>query len=142
MIILIIAGKSFTILHSEESILRQLRVAQSKLDLMPHLSLRQGMEIYLRDLGFVHDNLIINDDDMFDRDRVKAAVASTENGRIPLSFDYVIVAEPCLENDTSAKYNSADADQPGLNSDDHAEGGPSKPSKGSDEVREATDPAA
>lgn len=40
-------------IYSEESILRQLRVAQSKLDLMPHLSLRQGMEIYLRDLGFV-----------------------------------------------------------------------------------------
>lgn len=47
----IIKSKSFTILHSEESILRQLRVAQSKLDLMPDPSLRQGMEIYLRHLG-------------------------------------------------------------------------------------------
>jgi hypothetical protein len=47
----ILKSKSFTILHSEESILRQLRVAQSKLDLMPHMSLHQGMDIYLRDLG-------------------------------------------------------------------------------------------
>eukprot|EP01035_Chromulina_nebulosa_P019682 gene19682-25601_t len=74
----ILKSKSFTILHSEESILRQLRVAQSKLDLMPHMSLRQGMELYLRDLG----------------ERVKSAIASAENGRIPLSFDYVIAAEP------------------------------------------------
>ena len=47
----IITSKSFAILHSEESILRQLRVAQSKLDLMPSPALRVGMEVYLRELG-------------------------------------------------------------------------------------------
>jgi hypothetical protein len=42
--------KCFSILHSEESILRQIKVAQSKLDLMQNSSLRSGMQTYLTDL--------------------------------------------------------------------------------------------
>ena len=48
----VVTSKSFAILHSEESIMRQLRVAQSKLDLMPNLALRQGMEAYLHELRY------------------------------------------------------------------------------------------
>jgi len=42
--------KTFTILHSEESAMRQLRVARSKLELMQDKPLRDGMEKYLIDL--------------------------------------------------------------------------------------------
>ena len=69
-------SKSFTILHSEESILRQLRVGQSKLPLFSNPKLREGMEVYINELG----------------ERVKTAARSTATGRIPLSFDYVIAA--------------------------------------------------
>lgn len=101
----ILTSKSFAILHSEESILRQLRVARSKLDLMPNPALRQGMDAYLRELGcvfylskiislFIFNSLKIILIKIFNyRDRISAAIRSTENGRIPLSFDYVIVAE-------------------------------------------------
>jgi hypothetical protein len=46
----IIKSKNFTILHSEDSIRRQLRVAQSKLNYMPNPVLRNGVESYLNDL--------------------------------------------------------------------------------------------
>jgi len=65
--------KKFTILHSEDSIIRQVRVASSKLGLMPPPA-REGMEMYLNDIAR----------------RVKAACTATVNGKIPLSFDYVI----------------------------------------------------
>ena len=71
----IVKSKSFTILHSEESALRQLRVAQSKLDLM-HAGAREGMSRYLFELA---ERV---------RDTLRAA-----GGKIPLSFDYVIAAE-------------------------------------------------
>jgi hypothetical protein len=66
--------KQFTILHSEDSTLRQIRVSQSKLPLIP-APLQSGMEIYLKDLT----------------ERCKTAVAES-NGKIPLSFDYVVEA--------------------------------------------------
>mmetsp|Transcript_5270 Transcript_5270/g.5411 ORF Transcript_5270/g.5411 Transcript_5270/m.5411 type:complete len:272 (-) Transcript_5270:28-843(-) len=73
----ILRSKSFTILHSEESMMRQLRVAQSKLQLMPNIALKQGMQVYLQDLG----------------ERIHTAVRSVEGCRIPLSFDYIVAAE-------------------------------------------------
>jgi hypothetical protein len=42
--------KNFTILHSEESAVRQIRVGSSKLSLMDNTDLRRGMEKYLADL--------------------------------------------------------------------------------------------
>lgn len=68
--------KKFTILHSEESILRQIRVGYSKLALMPKTSIRHGMEQYLLELT----------------ESVKQAVNSTKDKKIPLSFDYIIAA--------------------------------------------------
>lgn len=41
---------NFTILHSEDSALRQVRVARSKLDLIRDANLRRGMDQYLADL--------------------------------------------------------------------------------------------
>lgn len=73
----VVNTKNFTILHSEESILRQLKVGQSKLPLFPNPKLREGLETYIGELG----------------ERVKSAARSTATGRIPLSFDYVIAAK-------------------------------------------------
>jgi hypothetical protein len=42
--------KTFTILHSESSALRQIKVAKSKLDYIIDRNLRNGMEQYLHDL--------------------------------------------------------------------------------------------
>eukprot|EP01034_Spumella_vulgaris_P034924 gene34924-43066_t len=42
--------KKFTILHSEDSAVRQIKVARSKLDLMKNSDLRAGMDKYLNDL--------------------------------------------------------------------------------------------
>jgi hypothetical protein len=42
--------KSFTILHSEESALRQLRVGRSKIEFMKDKALREGLDKYLNDL--------------------------------------------------------------------------------------------
>jgi len=69
--------KSFTILHSEESALRQLRVGRSKLDFILDKNLRDGMDKYLIDLEI----------------RIKNTFRSTSGARIPLSFDYVIGTE-------------------------------------------------
>jgi hypothetical protein len=74
----IVTTKQFTILHSEDSIKRQIRVGQSKLPLIEHAGLRAGMESYLQDLA----------------NRVSDAVKSTPSGRLPVSFDYIVVAEP------------------------------------------------
>jgi hypothetical protein len=41
---------SYSILHSEDSILRQMKVGQSKLHMFPNAALRQGMEAYMADL--------------------------------------------------------------------------------------------
>lgn len=46
----VVETRNFTILHSEESAVRQIRVARSKLDLMQHSLLRQGMDHYLLEL--------------------------------------------------------------------------------------------
>lgn len=78
----IIKTKSFNILHTVESASRQIRVAQTKLDLMPSSTLRAGMSAYLEELT----------------ERVRVAVASN-GGKIPLSFDYIVAAElPPAEN--------------------------------------------
>lgn len=45
----VLKSKNFTILHSEESVGRQIRVARSKLPLMPDC-VRLGMDAYLSDL--------------------------------------------------------------------------------------------
>lgn len=68
--------KKFTIMHNEESAIRQIRVAKSKLSYVPHNAMRNGMDKYLNDL----------------ESRVKEA-AKSNGGKIPLSFDYVIGAE-------------------------------------------------
>jgi hypothetical protein len=89
----ILSSKSFSILHSEGSILRQLRVGQSKLSLFPDPALKQGMETYMTELG----------------ERVKTAARSTATGRIPLSSDYVIAAQ--LQSDGDYEQNlNADVD--------------------------------
>lgn len=75
--------KKCTILHSEESIMRQVRVASSKLELMPP-EMSGGMTAYLADLAR----------------RVKEVCAQAENQRIPLSHDYII--ECMVEEDGSA----------------------------------------
>jgi hypothetical protein len=46
----VLEQKNFSILHSEESACRQIKVARSKLMLMQDLNLRNGMESYLNDL--------------------------------------------------------------------------------------------
>ena len=79
----VVKSKKFTILHSEESIFRQLRVAQSKLGIMNPI-VRQGMERYLEDL----------------MDRIKFSMKLTD-GKIPLSFDYVVAAEHSLSLQSS-----------------------------------------
>lgn len=68
--------KNYTILHSEDSAIRQIRVGRSKLQLMADVNLRNGMDKYLVDL----------------EKRLKETMRSN-SGRIPLSYDYVIAAE-------------------------------------------------
>eukprot|EP01036_Dinobryon_divergens_P039942 gene39943-52729_t len=91
----ILRSKNFTILHSEDSMMRQLRVAQSKLALMPNIALKQGMQAYLQELG----------------ERIQVAARMTDGGRIPLSFDYVIAAEIPDTATAAADDANADADQ-------------------------------
>ena len=86
----VLKTKNFTILHSEESALRQLKVAQSKLSLMQHIPLRTGMENYLQDLD----------------QRIKTSIRSTDKKKIPLSFDYVICAE--IDNGQNEKSEETD----------------------------------
>lgn len=75
--------KKFTILHNEDSIMRQLKVAQNKIPLISP-SLRSGMEAYLNELC----------------QRIKVAVSSTSNGKIPLSYDYVILADNSVSTES------------------------------------------
>ena len=56
--------------------MRQLKVAQNKIPLLSP-SLQEGMESYLNELG----------------QKVRIAVGSTTNGKISLSYDYVILAD-------------------------------------------------
>ena len=72
----VLGTKSFNILHTAESAQRQIRVAQTKLSLMPSSVLRAGMTTYLQELT----------------SRVETAMAGC-GGKIPLSFDYIIAAE-------------------------------------------------
>jgi SAM-dependent methyltransferase len=69
--------RNFSILHSKDSAVRQIRVARSKLELMENGAVRGGMQLYLDDLEA----------------RVEEAVDDTESGNIPLSHDYVIAAD-------------------------------------------------
>lgn len=46
----LLGTKNFTILHSEDSAVRQIKVGQSKLGLIKNLDMRTGMESYLSDL--------------------------------------------------------------------------------------------
>jgi hypothetical protein len=72
----VLKSRSFTILHSKESAVRQIRVARSKLDLLPP-SLKKNMQMYLADL----------------ESRTNVAMERSARGNIPLSNDYVIAAE-------------------------------------------------
>jgi hypothetical protein len=47
-------SKCFTILHTTNTLLRQIRVAESKLSLMAHGEMRNGMQRYLEDLKCVN----------------------------------------------------------------------------------------
>ena len=69
-------SRSFSILHSKDSAVRQIRVARSKLELMENGAIRGGMQLYLEDL----------------ESRVEDAMDEAENGKIPLSHDYVLMA--------------------------------------------------
>ena len=80
----IIKTKSFNILHTVESASRQIRVAQTKLNLMSSSALKAGMTTYLEELG----------------QRLRVAVANSD-GKIPLSFDYIIAAELPTAQDTN-----------------------------------------
>jgi hypothetical protein len=86
----VVKSKNFTILHSDESVTRQIRVASSKLPLMP-LSVRAGMEQYLNEL----------------QARVSAALQTANANRIPLSFDYVIHAEYVPGSSSHAAFETA-----------------------------------
>ena len=46
----VVESRNFTILHSEESAVRQIKVGRSKLDYMKNSALRSGMDTYLQDL--------------------------------------------------------------------------------------------
>jgi len=83
-------SKIFTILHSEDSTLRQLRVARSKLDLMPNIALRTAMDSYLSDI----------------EERMSEAISSTPKGSIPLSHDYVLAAELPMPGAAAASVSS------------------------------------
>jgi len=74
-------NKVFTILHSEESVVRQLRVARSKLELMPQASMRMAMDTYLTDI----------------EERVAEIMSQQPKRTVPLSHDYVLAAELPLE---------------------------------------------
>ena len=73
--------KKFTILHNEDSILRQVKVAQNKIPLISPV-LQRGIESYLAELS----------------QKIRTAVAATSNGKIPLSYDYVLLAETCTSS--------------------------------------------
>jgi len=72
----VLSTKSFNILHTAESAQRQIRVAQTKLSLLPSSALKAGVTTYLEELT----------------SRVQTAMAGC-GGKIPLSFDYIIAAE-------------------------------------------------
>ena len=72
----VIHTKSYSILHSEESLLRQIKVAEQKLPLMSE-ELRNSMK---REIDVV-------------KQRARNMCREASNNRIPLSFDYCIGAE-------------------------------------------------
>eukprot|EP00981_Chlorochromonas_danica_P006462 scaffold1401_cov180-Ochromonas_danica.AAC.12 len=80
----VIETRNFTILHSEDSAVRQIRVARSKLDFMEHSLLRQGMDHYLMEL----------------ESRTRATIKAN-GGKIPLSYDYVIAATHANQSETT-----------------------------------------
>lgn len=122
----VIASKNFTILHGEESILRQLRVGQSKLPLIANLAARQGMDRYLNDIA----------------ERVKVATKSTETGKIPLSFDYVICAEPYdCESESNNHSSSSNSSHVSNNSSSVSSSNDSSPLGKANSTTAATVPA-
>ena len=74
-------NKVFTILHSKESVTRQLMVARSKLELMSQASVRMAMDSYLTDI----------------EERVAEVMSQQSKRTVPLSHDYVLAAELPLE---------------------------------------------
>ena len=48
----ILNTKNFTIIHTEESVQRQINVAKSKLPLFSNTTLRNGMEAYIQELEY------------------------------------------------------------------------------------------
>ena len=48
----VVDSKNYSILHSVETINRQVAVAESKLPIIAHSGLRYGMETYLQDLRY------------------------------------------------------------------------------------------
>jgi hypothetical protein len=97
---------TFSILHSEDSITRQLRVAELKLDYFSDSNLRSGMQSYLDGLRYVilfadissYISTYFNGCLFSVRIRIQEAVRGTETKKIPLSFDYCIAAQ--LKNDS------------------------------------------
>ena len=76
-------SKAFTIMHTENSVTRQINVARTKLSLMTSDALRDGMADYLDEL----------------QDRTKEIMAEQPKNNIPLSHDYVIAAELAIEGE-------------------------------------------
>eukprot|EP01033_Poteriospumella_lacustris_P000166 gene166-110_t len=101
-------SSNFTIMHTEDSALRQIRVAKSKLDLMRDEHLRRGMETYLLDL-----------------ERRLKVVVKEAGGRIPMSFDYVMSVELAGANTTAEpEKTQCDAETPVATSVDASTSGP------------------
>ena len=69
--------------------MRQVKVAQNKIPLISPI-LQSGIESYLVELT----------------QKIRTAVAATSNGKIPLSYDYVLLAE-----NTEAAAKSEDAEE-------------------------------
>lgn len=90
----VIDTKSYTIIHSENSTVRQINVARSKLNNMSPI-LKASMMAYLDDLEYVFPylfHILFLFFSFFFRTRTKEALASN-GGKIRLSFDYIIGVE-------------------------------------------------
>jgi hypothetical protein len=91
------AHKKYTIMHSEVSVTRQIKVAQSKLNLMTNAALRHGMEKYLFELeARVRDTMRLN------------------GGKVALSFDYVIMAQHRKTRSQGSRHSSGIPMDPSL----------------------------
>lgn len=125
-------SSNFTIMHTEDSALRQIRVAKSKLDLMRDEHLRRGMETYLLDLEYVICDIAIaagylfittNIRGLICRRRLKVVVKEA-GGRIPMSFDYVMSVELASATSTELPQTQCEADTPIATTTDASTSGP------------------